>query len=97
MTAKYRVGNDIATNHVTMFSMRLKMKIVDAGSVFDYHHQEVDDSKDVEKMAKDCLLWNEFTHIPGREEMNEKEVIHSLMIGLNNLCDTECLTEYKKK
>ena len=72
MTAKYRVGNDIATNHVTMFSMRLKMKIVDAGSVFDYHHQEVDDSKDVEKMAKDCLLRNEFTHIP-RPRRDERE------------------------
>lgn len=83
-----------------MFSMRLKMKVAeesDATYIFDYHHQEVDTSAEVEAVALDSLRRKVFKHIPGRSDSIKKEVPDLLMAGLKELCTTERLTNYKRR
>jgi len=52
-----------------MFNMRLKMKMAeesDATYIFDYHHQEVDTSAEIDAMALNSLRRKVFKHVPGR-------------------------------
>jgi len=82
-----------------MFFMRLKMKMAeesDATFVFDYHHQDVDTSADVDSVAKNCLSRKVFTRTSGRD-VDKKEVPDLLMNGIGELSRTTRLMEYKAK
>ena len=81
-----------------MYYLSVKMKMAEesdmTASTFDYHHQQVETSADVDQIAKDCLRQNVFEVVPGRES---KEVPDLFITGLNKLCTTKSLTEYKSK
>jgi len=82
-----------------MFFMRLKIKMAeesDATFIFDYHHQDVDTSADVDLVAKNCLSRKVFTHTSGRDVV-KKEVPDLLLNGITELSRTTRLMEYKGK
>jgi Family of unknown function (DUF6589) len=82
-----------------MFNMRLKMKMAeesDATYIFDYHHQDVDVSADIDTIANDCLRRNSFEHVIGREPA-VKEVPDLLVAGIKELSATKRILEYKER
>jgi hypothetical protein len=83
-----------------MFNMRLKMKMAevsDATYIFDYHHQDVDVSADIDTIANDCLRRNAFCQVNGREATAAQEVPDLLMAGIKELSMTKRILEYKER
>lgn len=82
-----------------MFNMQLKMKMAeqsDATYIFDYHHQDVDISTDIDTIANDCLRRKAFEEVVGRDH-TANEVPDLLMAGLLELSTTKRITEYKQR
>jgi len=88
-----------------LFNMQLKMKMAEESNatyIFDYHHQNVDTSSDLESIAKECLRRKAFRPLSGRGTVRaqgalQKEVPDLLMAGLRELSNTKRLAEYKEK
>jgi hypothetical protein len=82
-----------------MFNMRLKMKLAelsDATYIFDYHHQDVDVSADIDTIANDSLRRKAFENVIDREP-EVKQVPDLLVAGIKELCLTKRISEYKER
>jgi hypothetical protein len=82
-----------------MFNMWLKMKMVEESNaiyIFDYHHQNVDVSADIDMIINDCLRQNSFEHVIGCKPV-VKEVPDLLGVRIKELSVTKWILKYKER